>query len=243
MDWHARYSAQAAWTRDLRRYLLRRAGLSSARRVLEVGCGTGAILSGISSPAALHGLDIDPAALAACGMHVPAAFRTCGDAHALPYPVAAFDIVFCHFLLLWVGDPLQVVREMKRVARPGGHVLALAEPDYSARVDRPAALEPLGRWQAESLRRQGADPGFGARLAGTFLQAGLEVVETGTIQAKRKNSFSSVERALEWAVLESDLGGFVAAGELQRLKALDEAAWQRGERTLHVPTHFAWGRA
>ena len=242
MDWHARYTTQAAWTRDLRLYLFRSAGLSSAQRVLEVGCGTGAILSEVSSRAVLHGLDIDLAALEACGMHAPAVLRTCADALDLPYPRAVFDIVFCHFLLLWVGDPLRAVSEMKRVVRPDGHVLALAEPDYTARVDRPAILEPLGRWQAGSLRQQGADPAFGARLAETFFQAGLKLVETGTIQTRGKEKLSPAQRESEWAVLKSDLAGYIPPGDLQRMKALDEAAWLRGERTLHVPTYFAWGK-
>ena len=90
---------------------------------------------------------------------------------------AAFDITFCHFLLLWVQHPLQALSEMQRVTRPGGFVLALAEPDYDHRLDTPASLTLLGRWQAESLRRQGADPGIGARLADLFRQTGLQIVE------------------------------------------------------------------
>lgn len=242
MDWHARYTQQANWTRDLRAYLFERAGMKTARRVLEVGCGTGALLQDLSTPAALHGLDLEPAALAQCGVHAPGVSRVRADALRLPYPAAAFDIVFCHFLLLWVRDPLQALREMKRVARPGGHILALAEPDYTARVDKPPALAPLGRRQAESLRRQGADAGFGARLAGTFFQAGIPLVETGVIQSAKEASTPG-ERELEWAALESDLAGSGPGVDLQKMKRLDEQAWARGERVLEVPTYFAWGRA
>jgi SAM-dependent methyltransferase len=200
------------------------------------------VLGGIKTRS-LHGLDLLPASLMEARFHAPAASLTCGDALSLPYPDGRFDITFCHFLLLWVSDPRKAVAEMKRVTRPGGHVLALAEPDYSARVDEPLELAVLGRWQAESLERQGADPSLGGRLAELFYGAGIELVETGAIQSRGNEALSSVEWELEWAVLEADLAGSVPVGDIQRLKKLDAQARVRGERILHVPTYFAWGRA
>ena len=44
MDWHARYVQQARWTNQLRHYLYRKAGLRDGQQILEVGCGTGAVL-------------------------------------------------------------------------------------------------------------------------------------------------------------------------------------------------------
>ncbi|MEI2651824.1 MAG: methyltransferase domain-containing protein [Microthrixaceae bacterium] len=237
MNWHSRYLQQAEWTRDLRAYLFEQAGLVNARRVLEVGCGTGAILRELSAPS-LHGLDLEPASLAECRIHAPSVSLTRGDGFSLPYADKSFDIAYCHFLLLWVNDPLQVVREMARVSYG---VLALAEPDYSQRVDEPAALKVLGEWQAELLRRQGANPSFGARLAETFHQAGINIIETGPIQS------GTVMRSVEdweneWAVIEADLDGWIPSVELQRMKELDKGARSRNERTLHVPTFFAWGK-
>ena len=87
MDWHRRFLQQAAWTRDLRSYLFEKAGLSRAKRVLEVGCGTGAVLSGLSIPAVIHGLDLQHTRLAEMRLHAPGAAPVCGEALALPYPV------------------------------------------------------------------------------------------------------------------------------------------------------------
>jgi len=241
MDWHARYTQQSNWTHDLRHYLFEQIGIKTTRRVLEVGCGTGAILSGIETRS-LHGLDLQHASLKEAHIHAPVASLICGDAHSLPYYNEAFDITYCHFLLLWVSNPQLVLREMKRVTRAGGYVLALAEPDYTSRVDEPAELATLGQWQTEALRSQGADPSLGGRLAESFYQAGIELMETGTIESQGKDAPSTIERELEWAVLETDLAGRVPSQEIQRLKALDEQAWARGERILHVPTYFVWGR-
>jgi len=241
MNWHERYIQQARWTRDLRYYLFEKAGLKDARRALEVGCGTGAVIADLATPASIHGLDFDRPRLSEARVHAPAARLTAGNALALPYPDFTFDITFCHFLLLWVRAPSQAVREMARVTRPGGHVLALAEPDYSQRVDRPESLAPLGRWQTDALRAQGADPSFGARLAETFARVEIEIVETGTIQ-RSENEASHTERENEWAVIEADLAGSVAGEDIQKMKQLDEQAWARGERVLFVPTYFVWGR-
>lgn len=239
MNWHSRYTQQARWTRDLRAYIFDKINLNGAHRALEVGCGTGAILSELPKHIPLYGLDIDPAALAQCQAHVPSVTLIQGDVLSLPYPDRSFDVVYCHFLLLWVSDPLQALIEMKRVARK--HVIAFAEPDYSQRVDRPDELVTLGKWQADSLKKQGADPGFGARLAESFFQAGMKIVETGTIQSV-ENEAPLEEWEMEWAVIESDLAGSVPGEDIQKMKLIDKAARERGERILHVPTYFAWGR-
>ena len=242
MNWHSRYSQQATWTRDLRAYIFQKIGLHGSQRVLEVGCGTGAILSELPERLNRYGLDIDPAALTQCHVNVPGALLAQGNALTLPYADKSFDIVYCHFLLLWVNDPLQALLEMKRVARSGGYVIAFAEPDYASRVDEPRELIVLGNWQTDALARQGADPSLGARLAELFSRAQIPIVETGTIQSRR-NEPSTDEWELEWEVIESDLAGSHLDADIQEMKRLDRQARERGLRRLHVPTHFVWGRA
>jgi SAM-dependent methyltransferase len=242
VDLHKRFLQQAGWTRELRNYLFEQAGLDKSRNVLEVGCGTGAVSAGLTTPAAIHGLDLDHASLVGMRRNAPNIIPVCGDALSLPYGGGAFDITFCHFLLLWVHDPVKTLLEMKRVTRPGGAVLALAEPDHDARVDQPVDLTPLGGWQTEALRRRGADTRLGRRLAEIFQRAGIEIIETGTLRSDEKFMKTPSEHDLEWEVLEADVAGLVPAHELSRLKKIELKAWEKGERMLNVPTYFAWGR-
>src|SRR5690606_28911539 len=129
--WHRRYQQQAGWTFTIRQSLFARAGLENARRVLDVGCGTGVLSAEVAGKAqAVYGLDLALEPLQFARHAAPGPAYTRGDAHWLPYRNDCFDIVFCHFLLLWVADPVRAAAEMKRVTRPGGSVLLLAEPDY-----------------------------------------------------------------------------------------------------------------
>jgi SAM-dependent methyltransferase len=247
MDLHTRYLQQASWTRGLRNYLLEQAGIAGARRVLEVGCGTGVILHETAQSVrdhgcTIHGLDLVAEPLLQCRVHEPSAHLTRGDALALPYLDRTFDITMCHFLLLWVADPRRVLQEMRRVTCINGHVLAMAEPDYSARVDRPHTLAPLGKWQEQSLARQGAHTAIGSRLADLFWECEMEILEYGTIKPWQSSSSRDEDGAVEAEVLRADLAGLVPDCELERMMDLDVKARQAGERVLFVPTYFVHGQ-
>jgi SAM-dependent methyltransferase len=244
VDWHARYLQQAGWTSKTRRYLYEKVDFTKAHRILEVGCGTGALLAEFPSlnPAEIHGLDISLENARMACRNASAAGITCGDGHHLPYPDGSFDSVFCHFLLLWVKSPITVLKEMKRITRPGGSVLALAEPDYTGRIDYPPELVQLGRWQAESLLKQGADPDAGRKLKGWFVSAGIVPIESGIMAGGWSGFPSPEEQEMEWSVIESDLAGTIPPAEIQSIKSVDEKAWASGERVLFVPTFYAWGR-
>jgi SAM-dependent methyltransferase len=244
MDWHTRFTQQARWTAELRRYLFTRARLDRPRRILEVGCGTGAVLASLSSdPARLFGLDINRDFLHQAAGHAPGTRLVQGDAHHLPFTGSQFDCVYCHFTLLWVADPIQVLSEARRLVRSGGWVMALAEPDYGGRIDYPDELVEIGELQAESLQRQGADIRLGRRLGALFHQAALRNIETGVVSGRWHEQPSPADLDLEWAVLESDLQGKLSDQELSRLRQIDRQAWQSGERVLFVPTFYAIGRA
>jgi ubiquinone/menaquinone biosynthesis C-methylase UbiE len=243
MNWHGRYLQQAGWTRNLRDYVFQRCNLARARRVLEVGCGTGAVLKDLPADGPqLHGLDVSVPSLRICQQHLPSARLACGDARALPYPDGSCDITFCHYLLLWIPDPVHALLEMKRVTAPGGYVVAFAEPDYGAREDQPAELAWLGQRQNEALARQGANIRSGSELAGLFEQAGIPLTETAKIRSPRVGTASDADWENEWQVLETDLRGDVSPEDLAAIKDADRRARALGRHVLNVPTYFAWGQ-
>ncbi len=218
--------------------------MERARRVLEVGCGTGAILLDMEQavPLGLYGVDINLPGLRQAQKHVPLAQLITGNALRLPYASASFDITFCHFLLLWVKDPQTALAEMRRVTRPGGYVVALAEPDYGGRIDYPEALVPLGRLQARSLANQGADPLLGRKLSGLLNDAGLESVQVGLIGGFWNCPPTPEALELEWDVLTSDLDGTIPTNLIPALREIDHKAWEQGSRILYVPTFYGWGQ-
>jgi SAM-dependent methyltransferase len=240
--WHAWFTQQAGWTQPTRRWLYREARLVQASNILEVGCGTGVITEELAQLGTTHvvGLDIDPAMLTFTTRQKSRVIYVQGDALTLPFADNSFDAVVCHYLLLWLADPVQGVREMARVVRPNGHVLACAEPDYGGRIDHPPELIALGQRQMEALRQQGADPEIGRRLGEIFTAAGLQAT-VGTMAGQWIIPSTDDEFEAEWAMREHDLDDLIAPEELRRLRAIDRQALEQGRRTLFVPTFYALG--
>lgn len=243
--WHAWFTQQARWTQATRRWLYRKARLGQAENILEVGCGTGIIARELDriTPARVVGFDIDPAMLTFATRQENRVAYVQGDAHRLPFPDASFDAIVCHYLLLWLADPAQGVREMARVVGPDGRVLACAEPDYGGRIDHPPELVDLGRRQTEALRGQGADPEIGRRLGEIFTTAGLRAM-VGTMAGQwYVPAETGAEFEAEWTMRARDLNDLLPPEELRRLRAVDRQALEEGRRVLFVPTFYALGHS
>jgi ubiquinone/menaquinone biosynthesis C-methylase UbiE len=182
-EWHRRYQQQAIWTQPARRFLADQLAFRDAGRILDVGCGTGALFSDLHnvSSANLYGLDLDLESLLFADTTQDSASLICGDALHLPYTSQSFDITLCHFLLLWLPDPAAGLAEMARVTRTGGYVCILAEPDYGGRIDYPSIFEQIGKLQTDQLQTQGADPFIGRKLPALLSQAELHNIHTALI--------------------------------------------------------------
>jgi SAM-dependent methyltransferase len=136
------------WNLDFLDLMAARLGLGSVHDALDVGCGQGhwtrLVARMLSADARIVGVDREPAWVERAATLADARTRfTCGEAEALPFPDASFDLVTCQTLLIHVRDPGAVIAEMRRVLRPGGRVL-LCEPNNLAGACSGWAAQPDG---------------------------------------------------------------------------------------------------
>jgi SAM-dependent methyltransferase len=241
-EWHQRYTEQSRWTASLRDFILQQIQIDSAGAVLEVGCGTGAVLSTIAENQIKIGLDINFDSLQFVNRSQNSANFTCADGLALPFLDSTFDLTFCHYLLLWLQSPLKVIQEMKRVTKASGYVIAFAEPDHAARIDAPIELSYLGRLQSRALEGQGVDLEIGRQLPALFSSAGFSEISYGVSGFQKQASGMPESFDSEWRVLENDLAGSLDQDRLDYFRERDEASWREGSRVLWIPTFYAIGR-
>jgi ubiquinone/menaquinone biosynthesis C-methylase UbiE len=101
---------------------------TKAVSLLDVGCGTGNILAQIQGEKALFGIDLSPQMIEAAKQNLgQKATVVVGDAEKLPWNNSMFDTVCCTFSFHHYPNPLNVLKEMQRVLKPGGF-LVLADP-------------------------------------------------------------------------------------------------------------------
>ncbi len=241
-DWHQRFKQQAGWSNSARQYCFSQINLPEQAKILEVGSGTGAIISEFSTPKKIFGIDLNQEYLSYSKHTIPSLNPTLGDGNILPFPDNSFDLVFCHYLLLWLPQPLAVLKEMFRVAKPGSWLACFAEPDYLARIDHPQALQELGNLQNQSLQSQGVCLDTGRQLTQWLSALNLTGIQSGILGGHWQQKFSEEEWALEWEMLNHDLQTNTNPVALTAFKNQDRQAAQSGSRVLFIPTFYAWGQ-
>ncbi len=183
--------------------------LQPGMSVLDVGCGPGTItadLAAVVAPGDVVGVDasavvLEEARAVAGERGLTNASFAVADAYALPFADATFDVVHAHQVLQHLTDPVAALREMRRVAKPGG-LVAVRDSDYGAMTWYPAS-PGLDEWQElyhEVTAELGAQADAGRRLVAWARQAGFDDLTAGA----GTWCYSSAEERTWWAGLWAD---------------------------------------
>ncbi len=170
------------------------AEIAAGQRVLDVGCGPGALTGELVrrvSGGAVTAVDPSDAFVAAAKDRYPTVVVLRASAEVLPFADGSFDAALAQLVVHFMDDPVAGLREMARVTRPGGVVAACV-------WDHAGERSPLSAfWQAareldpeakDESKLPGAREGHLGELAA---EAGLTSVQETTTGAQA--DFSSFE--------------------------------------------------
>jgi ubiquinone/menaquinone biosynthesis C-methylase UbiE len=163
------------------------AGVRAGQRVLDVGCGPGALtreLVGRLGADAVRAVEPSASFVAAARERFPDVRIEQAPAEELPFPDASFDAALAQLVVHFMRDPVAGLREMARVTRPGGAVAACVWDHADDRSPitafwRGVAVTDPGARNESTLA--GAREGHLAQL---FAEAGLRDVEDTEFPAR-----------------------------------------------------------
>src|SRR5688572_28518757 len=185
MHSQARYYDLLAWLLTLgrepafRARLVDLASLEPGEKVLDVGCGTGTLAIAakrrVGAAGTVYGIDASPEMIAqarrkAMKADVDVVFQA-GIVEALPFPDAHFDVVLSTLMLHHLPRAVreQCAREMRRVLKPGGRLLAV---DFATPAGQRKGV--LARFH----RHGHLAPGD---MTSLLIDADMRVVESGSV--------------------------------------------------------------
>jgi SAM-dependent methyltransferase len=174
---------QAALIAPYTERLFREAGIGPGHRVLDLGSGMGDVsmlVAGlVGASGEVVGIERDAASIerararvAASGLHNVTFLKTDVNQIVIDQP---FDAAVGRFILMFLPDPVSVLRSVSRLVRPGG-VLAFQEPSW---IPMLALGDRLPLWSRvlgsihETILRCGANPEMGLALYPIFQEVGL----------------------------------------------------------------------
>ena len=180
---HERLMRQAALIAPITERLFREAGIGAGQRVLDLGSGLGDVsmlVARLVGPSGeVVGIERDATSIERAQARVAAAgFRNVSFLNTDVNHVVTdqrFDAVVGRFILMFLPDPVSVLRSVSRLVRPGG-VLAFHEPSWIPMLalgDRLPLWSSVLRSIHETLLRSGANLEMGLALCPIFQEIGL----------------------------------------------------------------------
>jgi SAM-dependent methyltransferase len=176
---------EAFWSRlaePVRAQIADHTGIGPGTRLLDVGCGPGAMLRFAADRGArVSGLDAAEGMIAHARALVPDADLRVGPMERLPWDDGAFDVVTAFNAVQFAADRAGALREMDRVRARGGHVAVASwgPPERCQQFVIGDALEALAGQEQAGTHPLGAD----GVLAELFEAAGLTPRITGEVEA------------------------------------------------------------
>jgi SAM-dependent methyltransferase len=212
--------------------------LQASTRLLDIGAGPGTITAEFAGIVAhVTATEINDEALSLSRELAGARALTnldfsIEDVHGLSFADDSFDVVHAHQVLQHVEDPVQALREMRRVTAPGG-VVAARDADYAGFHWFPL-LPELDRWlelYRAAARANGGEPDAGRRLLSWARAAGFDDV-TATASTW---CYATPEQRTWWGgmwadrILESALARQLVDSDMATREELQEIsdAWTR----------------
>lgn len=248
-----RYRMMAAQARSTEADLWARAGIGPGARVLDVGCGPGALLPTLAAEVgptgAVLGLDADPNAVEAARAYTvdcPQVTVQQGQAGATGLPAGSVDVVTLRHVLAHNGpSEAAIVTHLAGLLRPGG-CLYLVDVDGTAirtMPDDDADLADLQQRYLDLHAARGNDLKVGLRLARLLGGAGLEVLD----YRGRYTIITTVPpgvRPPSWAARTAMIeAGLATEQDVARwAAALDRVDTRPDRPTFFAPSFLAVGR-
>jgi SAM-dependent methyltransferase len=230
---------QARWLFDSRAWILKEklGGWENIGSSLDVGCGPGFTVKEFKDNYGFNcmGVDIDKMMLQSAKALDLEVAQT--DGLQLPFKDSSFDLVHCSFTMMWMKDPISVLKEMRRVSNKW--IVCFAEPDYGARVDFPDSLSELPWAIVESIKREGGNPYTGRKLRGYFSLAGMNS-EIGVFDSVWSIEQLESEFRDEWEFLKDSTT--LSGDQHERLKRDARSAIDSKIRMQFTPIFYAVAR-
>jgi ubiquinone/menaquinone biosynthesis C-methylase UbiE len=215
---HARLRVLTRAQRPFTLDLLNQVGVGPGMRCLDLGCGSGDVTLDIAALIGdgghVTGLDMDELKVS---LAIDAAAQrrltniTFQVANVNDWQdSAAYDFVYCRFLLQHLRRPLDLLQKMWAAVRPGG-VLAVEDTDFDGKFCHPPsdAFDFYVRNYVAVLRSHGGDPMIGRKLRAYFAEAGIPTPELNLVQRVETTGEAKV---LSYLTLEATAESIVEAG-------------------------------